>query len=399
MAIRRFSRSLATLAVMAVVVSACGTDEIDPAAAPIKIGVLTTLSTGPFTPWGLQVRDGMKLAVDEINAGGGVDGRRLELVESDTQSDPEEASTGFDRLGEEGVVAIGGIISSAVGVPIGIKAEEQRIPLFLVKAGSDAILTQASRFTFRTCLPAAPMVAEPIAQYVEAEGVTIVGAIIADYAWGQAMLSALQNSVGTLPGVTLLTEVVPVDPTQDFTTPVRQIADAELIVSTGHPPGVPSILRTSADLGQAVPVIGAYHVLPAVMEGVGATGFDRYADFDCADYQSGDYQDLARRYVTAFGTFMEDDAVAGYGIVTMVAEAVREVGDDRAAIAEYLHANTFDLPGYAFEMGWTEWGELAKAQPIFSVIRQQEPPEGVNPGADWYPETLIKPDPLEPYVP
>ena len=96
---------------------------------------------------------------------------------------------------------------------------------------------------------------------------------------------------------------------------------------------------------------------------------------------------------------MDDDAVAGYGIVTMVAQAVEEVGDDPTAIAEYLHEQTFDLPGYAFEMGWTEWGELATAQPLFTVIGEGPAPEGVNEGGDWYPETLILPDPLEPYEP
>ena len=88
-------------------------------------------------------------------------------------------------------------------------------------------------------------------------------------------------------------------------------------------------------------------------------------------------------------TFMEDDAVAGYGIVQMVAQAVEEVGDDPAAIAEYLHSETFDLPGYPFEMSWTEWGEMAAAQPLFSVIGEGPAPEGVNEAGEWYPETLI----------
>jgi hypothetical protein len=99
-------------------------------------------------------------------------------------------------------------------------------------------------------------------------------------------------------------------------------------------------------------------------------------------------------------TFMEDDAVAGYGIVTMVADAVAEVGDDPVAVAEYLHAQTYDdLPGYAFDMSWTEWGELAAAQPLFSVLGEGPAPEGVNEAGDWYPETLILPEPLEPYEP
>lgn len=83
---------------------------------PIRIGALTSL-TGNFTPWGVQVCDGMQLAVNEINQRGGVDGRRLELVVADDQSQAEEGTRAIERLSErEGVVAVGGIISSDVGL-------------------------------------------------------------------------------------------------------------------------------------------------------------------------------------------------------------------------------------------------------------------------------------------
>ena len=62
-----------------------------PAGDPIIIGALTSL-TGPFTPWGVQVRDGMQLAVDELNAAGGVAGRPLELRVVDDESNPEAGS-------------------------------------------------------------------------------------------------------------------------------------------------------------------------------------------------------------------------------------------------------------------------------------------------------------------
>jgi ABC-type branched-subunit amino acid transport system substrate-binding protein len=96
---------------------------------------------------------------------------------------------------------------------------------------------------------------------------------------------------------------------------------------------------------------------------------------------------------------MSDDAVAGYGIVTMVAEAVGEVGDDPTAIAEYLHANSFELPGYAHTMRWTEWGELAESRPIFFIISEGPAPEGLNEAGDWWLELLTQSDALEPYQP
>jgi branched-chain amino acid transport system substrate-binding protein len=366
---------------------------------PIKIGMLTSLTTN-FAPWGVQVQDGMQLAVDEINAAGGVGGRPLEVVAVDDENNADAGVSGIERLQEEGVVAVGGVISSDVGLATSPVAEELELPLFLVKAGAAGILTPDSRYVFRTCLPAAPMVSGPIVQYAQAEGLTKVGAIIADYGWGQSIKSALENDFGET-DIELQVEVAPVTE-QDFTTYLRNLEGfgPELIVATGHPPGAAPITLQSADLGLDVPVTGAYSQWELTAGAAGDAGIGRYSDFDCADFQSDSYQSLAMRFLESSDQkFMDDDAVAGFGIVTMVAEAVDAVGDDPTAIADYLHANTFDLEGYSFQMGWTEWGELATAQPLFSVLSAGPAPEGVNEAGDWYPETLLLPEPLEPYMP
>lgn len=373
-----------------------------PEGDPIRIGFVGELS-GPFAVWGVQVVAGMQMAIDDINGDGGVDGSPLELVQRDTGGTPEEGVSALEGIIEQdGVVAAGGTISSDVGLATARTAEELETPLFLVKAGSGRILTQESRYTFRTCLPAAPMTMGPVAQYLESEGITSAGAIIADYEWGQSVRGAMEEQLGAVEGLELQVEVAPV-PEQDFTTYLRALEgiDPGMIVATGHPPGTGTITRQAAELGLDVPVVGPYAVWPAVLEGVGEAAYGRYADFDCADYAGEEYQELATRFVETAGLpFMEDDAVAGYGIVTMVAEAVTETGGtDPVAIAEYLHGASFDLPGYAFDMAWTEWGELAQAQPILSIAEQGAAPEGVTAGLDWYPTTLFQSEPLEPYVP
>ena len=383
-------------------VTGAADDVVDEATGePTKIGLLTSLTTN-FAPWGLQVQDGMKLAVEEINAAGGVDGRPLELVEADTENDAEKGVSGFERLAEEGVIGIGGIISSTVGLAVSPEAEDLEVPTFLVKAGAAEILTSNSRYVFRTCLPAAPMVSEPIAQYAVANGLTKVGAIIADYGWGQSIKAALEADFDAIDGIELQVEVAPV-PETDFTTYLRNLESfgPELIVATGHPPGSGPITVQSADLGIDVPITGAYSPYALVWNGAGEAALDRYSDFDCADYESDDYQDLARRFLAMSDqTFMEDDAVAGYGIVTMLADAAAAVGDDPAAIAEYLHGQSYDLPGFPYTLSWTEWGEMAEAQPLFSTISMDVPaPEGVNEAGDWYPKVLLRPEPLEPYEP
>ena len=368
-------------------------------AGPIKIGQLSDL-TSTFTPWGLNVRDGMALAAQEINDAGGVNGRMIEITVQDSENDGDIGVDRFERLVEDGVVAVGGILSSGVGAPVAATAEQLHVPVFLVKSGTDAALTRDSRYTFRTCLPAAPMTAGPVLQYAQEQGFTKVGAIVADYPWGQSFKAAMENTFEGS-GIDYHIEVAPVPPNTDFTPYVRANADfgAQLLVATGHPPGNAAIVTLSADLLD-VPVTGAWTPPDLSVGGLQDLAVDRFSDFACADYLGDSYADLAKRYLAfSDNKFMSDDAVAGYAIVQIVAQAVGEVGDDPQAVAEYVHSHTFDMPGYAHPLSWTEWGELAESAPIFFQINAGPAPEGLNEAGDWWLTLLSHSSPLTPYEP
>src|SRR5436190_271992 len=64
---------------------------------PIRIGYLPAL-TGPSSSTGIGINRGVDLAVKEINAAGGVNGRKIELITRDTQSDPTKAVNGAAEL-------------------------------------------------------------------------------------------------------------------------------------------------------------------------------------------------------------------------------------------------------------------------------------------------------------
>ena len=87
------------------------------AAEPITLG-LNYPRTGPYKEEGLAQMRGALLAIDEINAQGGVLGRPLRLSSKDTASRPAKAERNVDKLAAEGaaVVAIGGTVGAAVGV-------------------------------------------------------------------------------------------------------------------------------------------------------------------------------------------------------------------------------------------------------------------------------------------
>ena len=284
-----------------------------------------------------------------------VDGRTVVIVEADDRNSTDEGVRAFERLVDrDEVLAVGGTISSSVGVAVAEVAEESATPLLVVKAGSPALLTTESRHTFRTCLPAAPMTMGPLLQYAEEAGIERVGAIVADYAWGQGIADALRDTLaGT--DVALQVEVAPVG-ADDFTPYLRSLRSfgAEIVVATGHPPGAGTITVQAADLGMDVPVTGPYAALATVVEGIGEVGYDRFADFACVDFGSAGYQELAARFVAATGLpFMEQDAVAGYGIVRAVVDAVRAGAVTPADVSAFLHDNEFTVPGYSHVLSWT----------------------------------------------
>lgn len=378
--------------------------------AAIKIGVLTPLSPGAsnFVPWGVQVRAGAALAVNEINRSGGVkgrgQGRKLNLVVADDQSTSTTAAIdGFRRLTQqENVVSVGGIIGSPIALATTRLAEEAKVPLFLTKAGNNEILTSSSRYTFRTCLPAASMVAVSVVQLVQRRDIREVGVIIGDYAWGQSFKSSLEDEAKKAPNVRFNIKVAPL-PTTNFTPYLREMAGSSLIVATGHPPGSGLILAQSGQLGIKAPVVGAYNPYSLTAKNAGAAAFGRWSDFKCMATGSKEYKALAKRYLRTFpqNEFFEDDALSGYAYVKIVAEAISKVGPNRQRIAAYVHANTFRIPGYAWPLRWTAWGELRGAQPQFAILTKGAPPErGLNTASTtFWPRVVFKSQPLTPYRP
>jgi branched-chain amino acid transport system substrate-binding protein len=377
------------------------------AAAPIKVGVLTPL-TGNFAPWGVQVRAGAALAVTEINRAGGVKGRGggrlLNLAVADDQSTNTNAAIdGFRRLTQqEGVVSVGGIIGSPIGLATTRLAEEAKIPLFLVKSGNNEILTQSSRYTFRTCLPSAAMVAQSVVQLARRRQITSVGVMIADYAWGQSFKSSLEDAAKSASNIKFNVQVAPV-PTTNFTPYLRAFGDVSLIVATGHPPGAPLVLAQAGQLGLKAPVLGADGPWSLTARSAAATAFGRYSDFKCMATATPGYKALAKRYLRAYpqNEFMEDDALAGYAYVKIVAQAIQNVGTSPQAIAAYVHRTTFNIPGYAWPLRWTPWGEMIGARPQFAVLTRGAPPEaGLNTASSpFWPRVLFKSPALTPYRP
>src|SRR4030042_2910877 len=106
----------------------------------IKIGIVAPLSAPGGVETGQALVDGAKIAAEEINAGGGLLGRKLELVIGDTSGQPEKGTAVMERLITlDKVVAVGGEAHSSVALAEIEVAHRYGIPIVIAEAWSDSV--------------------------------------------------------------------------------------------------------------------------------------------------------------------------------------------------------------------------------------------------------------------
>jgi len=117
------------------------------AAEPIKLGAFFALS-GPNAPIGTPTKLVAQMVVDQINKGGGINGRPIELVIGDTESDPAKAATIAKKfIFSDKVAAIIGPTSTGEGMNVKKIVEEAGVPTFMTVGGDPPIMKETGPFT------------------------------------------------------------------------------------------------------------------------------------------------------------------------------------------------------------------------------------------------------------
>ena len=140
--------ALGLLVVLAQALVACGGDEEDET-SPFRIGVMESL-TGSGETYGNVAVQAKQMAMDEINAGGGINGRMLELVVEDSKCSAQDAINAYNKLTDvDGMKIILGTSCSGAMLGVAPLAEEDGVVLFSGLA-SNPDIANAGDYIFRT---------------------------------------------------------------------------------------------------------------------------------------------------------------------------------------------------------------------------------------------------------
>jgi branched-chain amino acid transport system substrate-binding protein len=241
----------------------------------IKIGHLTP-RTGFLGPLGDYAVMGIQLAAEEINAAGGVNGRKVELVLEDSVN-PQTASAKAERLVERDKVAmIVGEISSASGLAIGQVAKRTKTVFINTGCNSDALRgSDCNQYMFHI-EGANSMYVQAVAQYLLKENL-VKGkkwySLTADYAFGHDLLKVAKMFMEKNGGQFAADELVPTD-VSDFSPFLLKIRQArpDIVISNLAGNQITNFLKQYSEYGLPFPVVG-FAFDTAVAWGLGKGNF------------------------------------------------------------------------------------------------------------------------------
>ena len=233
------------------------------AADPIKIGV-----TGPFTggsaPMGVSMRDGVKLAVTEINAQGGILGRKIELIERDDEAKNERGvQVAQELINKEKVVATVGFINTGVALASQRFYQEAKIPV-INNVATGTVITkqfadQPENYVFRTSANDAIQSSMIVEEAITKRKMTKV-AILADSTnYGQLGREDLEKALDKKGVKAVAVEkynIKDVDMTPQLLKAKQ--AGAQAVLTYGIGPELAQIANGMEKLNWKVPMIGSW---------------------------------------------------------------------------------------------------------------------------------------------
>jgi branched-chain amino acid transport system substrate-binding protein len=296
------------LAVLASACSAPGASDSSGSnnSGPIKIAVVDAQS-GQLSSLGEWEYKGAKLAVDEWNKAGGINGRQIKLDVFDDQGDPTVGTNLARRIASQGFVAMIGTAESAVTIAMAPVLQQAQIPN-ITSGQSPGLVALKSPFLFLNG-PTSTTYDETLAKYVvDQKGIKSIAMITNNGAFGKGEHDSFLKDLSDRGVKPVADKVVTIDQ-KDFSavlTAIRQQQPKAIFLGAEE---VESglIVKQARDLGIKETFIGtAPHGTPVFLDTAGKANVE--GTIVSSPYLSNDISDAARKFAAAYKTAYGEDA-------------------------------------------------------------------------------------------
>jgi branched-chain amino acid transport system substrate-binding protein len=333
------------------------------AAQTIKIANIVELSGAGATS-GTNFKNGVELAVKEINASGGILGKKIETTTADTQSNPGVAKGLTQKAIDDGVFAVfGPVFSGSILVSM---AETRRAEVPNFTGGEAAAITkQGNPYIFRTSFTqdtAMPKVARYIAGTLKAKTVAL---IYVNNDYGKGGRESLMKALEPL-GVKVTADISTEQNQLDFSAPVLKAkqANADIVFVYTNEEESARALRELRKQGVTKPIVGETTLVgQKVIELAGDAANGAVAHVGLTvDAPIPAMRAFRAKFEKEYKYVSDHNGIKGYTGVYLMKAAIEKVGKlDRKAMAQALHGlkvSAAKEPGVIMDVSMDDNGDL-----------------------------------------
>ena len=395
-------RHLSVALLSSALIAGCGKDTPPPAAkavapAPpavltVKIGSASPL-TGPQAHIGIDIRNGVQLAIDDANAANieiGGTKAKFELLAEDDEANPTKATTVAQKLADAKVAAVVGHFNSGASIPASKIYSDAGIPQISPSSTNPKYTQQGFKTTFRVVAhddQQGPTLARFAAKTLQAKSVAVIDD---STAYGQGLADAFENTVKTL-GIKVLAREHTTDKDTDFRAILTKIKGTkpDLIMFGGIDPQAAPMIRQMKELGIKAKFIGGDGMqTPNFIKIAGEASDGAMASIPgLPKEQMPGGQAFLDKYKAKFEKEVELFAPMGYDAVMVFIDAMKRAGSSDPA--KFLpELGKTDYQGVIGPIAFDEKGDLKNGPITIYVVKggKWEPLETVKPDADAAPK-------------
>lgn len=341
------------------------------AAYTIKVGEFASL-TGSEAAFGQASHKGTALAIDEINAAGGVLGKKIDLITEDDQSEQGQSATIVRKLiTRDGVVAILGEVASGRSLEAAPICQQYKIPQ-ISPASTNPKVTEMGDYIFRVCF-IDPFQGTVMAKFakdtLKVKRVAVLSDAASAYSDG---LSQYFRERFTADGGTIVADQKYSSGDKDFKAQLTTIkaANPEAIFVPGYYTEVGLIVLQARQLGITVPLFGGdgWQGPPLIQIGGSALNGCYFSTHYSPEDKSPAVQDFVKKYQAKYGGEIPDAMAAlGYDSAMVLADAIKRAGTTESAKLRDAIAATKDFPGVTGKTTLDAHRNATKAAVIMTI--------------------------------
>lgn len=360
---------------MAFSMAACSSGETTTETTTTEPAKLVIGGIGPITgaaaTYGTAVMNSAQIAVDEINAAGGINGMEIEFIFQDDEHDAEKSVNAYNSLKDDGMQVLMGTVTSTPCIAVAEVAAQDN--MFLLTPSGSAVDCIAYDNAFRICF-SDPNQGIASAQYIKENGLADKVAVIYNSSdvYSQGIYEKFAMESANVGLEIVAAEAFTNDTAKDFSVQLQKVqaSGAELVFLPIYYEAAALILTQADSLGLDVAFFGCDGldgVIPQLGDNAAlAEGVMLLTPF-AADAEDAATQAFVAKYQEAHGEIPNQFGADAYDAIYVIKAAVEKAGITDANISasdlcEALKAAMVEIevPGLTGTMTWTADGEPSK---------------------------------------